>query len=224
MNNFKRFIPLLIAVIFATASSIGIYKFLQTRESVSIATPAAAAQTASVVIAKHDLLVGHKLTAEDLRIQAWPKEIVTDKYFISKGELIGRTLRANVIGEEPFTESKLLSEGENISDLIPEGKTAVTVPVRSSKTLQRVLGKSTLVDIIAMFDDDSSMNTKVIAHSAYVLSVDNGGASGSERGGSEMEVILLVSSADASRIVYAMNHGTIEMVVSGKHTPVLEVY
>lgn len=223
MNLLKRHIPFLVACIFAVFSTVGVYQYLKgrERENIVLAKPDA---TIAVVVAKHGLGMGMKLTADDITAQQWPKDIVTGDYFQNPKQVIGRTLRSSVIVDEPLTAGKLLEEGENISSLIPQDMRAITVSIRKSLTLARVLERGSVVDVIAILGkDDATMNSKVIAQAVRVLAVDDGSAFsvGKDSKGTDssfMEVMLLVTPRDADWIVYARNQGIIDLVVRNGRT------
>lgn len=217
MDILKRYVPFIVACLFAAVSTVGVYQYLKGREHENVVL-AKTDTTMSVVVAKHGLSMGMKLGAHDLTTQQWPKDIVTEDYFQNAKEVIGKTLRTNVIADEPLTTGKLLGEGENISTLIPPDMRAITVAIRKSSTLARVLERGSLVDVIAILEKDgATMNTKVIAQAVRVLSVDDGSTFRMDNSkGSEsnfMEVMLLVSPRDADWIVYARNQGIIDLVI-----------
>lgn len=222
MEILKRHVTLVVALVFAMFSTLTTYHFLKGREREGI-VHAKTEQTIPVVVAKHDLAMGIKLSAEDLTVQNWPREIVTEQYFQHQKQLVGRTLRAPVVEEEPITSSKLLNEGENLSTLIPPDMRAVTVSIPRSTTLARVLERGSVVDVLAIFpSENSKMNSKVIAQAVRVLAVDNRQLSINEDKDAKdsksveprtMEVMLLVTPRDADWIVSARSQGTLDLVI-----------
>ena len=226
MAILKRHLSLVIAIGFATLSSLTIYHFLESRESVSIAKPVGlqSVEMIPVVIAKSNMPVGHKITDEDLNIQKWPKEAVTNIHFQSKSQTVGKILRFTVIAGEPLISSKILIDGENIAALIPENKSAVTIQIPRTTGLSSMLEEGSLVDVVATYDNDpSTSNPKVITRAAYVMAINQTGREKNKDSQSPIEVTLLVDSRYAPMIIHAMNQGEIELVLSGKHSPVLEV-
>ena len=139
MITLKKHLPLFFAVVFAALSSVSISYYLENREKDVLAKPEA---TVPVVVAARDLPMGMKISGEDLTVQQWPKEIVNGQYFQNPRQIIGRTLRSGLIVSEPVQSTKLLSEGENLSTLIPPNMRAVAVAIRRSNTLARVLEPS----------------------------------------------------------------------------------
>lgn len=221
MIMIKKHLPLFFALVFAGLSSVSISYYLEKRENILHAKPEA---TLPVVVAGHDLPMGMKILEQDVTVQQWPKDIVTDQYFQSPRQIVGRTLRSGLVASEPVTAAKLLGSGENLSMLIPPNMRAVAVSVRRSNTLARVLEPGSTVDVVAILGDQERMNTKVIARGVRVLAVDN--SSGPENALDKtpkteprfMEVMLLVPPRDADWIVYARNQGDVDLVLRNENT------
>lgn len=221
MNPIKKYFPLMFALIFATLASVSVYHYLSDRDSVS---EAKMDLTVPVVTAKHDLLVGTRLSEEDLTVENWPQKIASDKFFQRPKTLIGRTLKTSLGTQEPLTENKLLAEGENLSTLIPAGKRAVTVSIPRSETLAKLLERNSLVDVIAMFDNSgTSTTTRIVAQSARVLAVHNRINKADSGAARDMEVMLVVKPNEAAALVIAINKGIIQIVVRNSHKKNLTV-
>lgn len=219
MTFFKRYLSLFIAIGFATLSSISIYQYLQSREGVIHANPLGATlslETIPVIVAKHDIKIGTKITSEDVFVQKWPKQTASDHFFHEKSQVIGKVAKSPVVAEEPFMISKLLDE---ISSLFPDNTSAVTVQIPRTPTLSRMLEEGAFVDVLANYNNTAG-DTKMITRAAHVLSIESGK---DEKTATSMEVTLLVKSQFAPQILYAMQNGEIKLVMSGKHNPTLEV-
>ncbi len=212
MGNLKKYFSVVLAFGFATLSSVSIYQYLKSRESLSIAT---VETTQPVVIAKRDITPGARLTAEDMAVQNWPKQITGGQYFTNPKQLIGRTLRTSVITDEPLTSSKLMQEGENFASLIPSDMRGVTITIRRSEALTKLLERGSVVDVIALLEEGKdNITPKVIAQAVRVLAInDRGSLLNPEKGAKQMEVTLMVTPKDAQWIVMAMNKGILELVL-----------
>ena len=218
MVHVKKYLSVIVAFVFATLSSVSVYHYLSSREQVSLAK---VDPTISVVVAKHDLGPGIRLTAEDLTIQNWPKESTSGQYFRNPKELTGRTLRTSVLAEEPLTDSKLIEEGENFSSLIPPDMRGVTISVRKSEAMAKLLERGSVVDVIALLENgENNPTTKVIAQAVRVLAInDRGDLLNPEHGAKQMEVTLMVTPRDAEWIVMAMNKGIVELALRNERRP-----
>jgi pilus assembly protein CpaB len=90
-----------------------------------------------VMVATRALPVGTIITAEAIRYQPWPKELVEEAYFIEGKEggttdaLIGTVVRNAVTAGQPITQGSLVKPGDRgfLAAALGPGMRAVTVPV-----------------------------------------------------------------------------------------------
>ena len=210
--NWKKQLPVILALTFAGLASLTAYQFLNGRSNVSAAPTE---PMTPVVVLKHDVAVGMKITQEDLDVEYWPKENVTNQFFTSTRPLVGRILRVSMIAKEPVTQAKLMGEEENVSMLIPAQMRGVTITVPRSKAMSQMLERGSMVDVLVMFDDGSGPpHTKVVAQAARVLSVyDRNDPLVPDHSTKFMEVTLLVSPREAEWLLIAANKGTMQIVL-----------
>ena len=213
MMTWKRYFPLVFAVIFATLSSVSVYHFLKDRGGVSQAAPGI--ETLPVVVAKSAIALGERLTEENLKVIPWPRDAVPKESFQSIQPLIGRVAKTNLIENEPVLITKMMDDDENFSTLIPANMRAVTVSVRRSQALAEILRRGTKVDVISMYENDvGPPTTKVIAQNVSVLAVHRGSAGlDPDQDPKMMEVTLIATPREAEWLVTAMNKGVIQLAV-----------
>jgi pilus assembly protein CpaB len=96
-------------------------------------------QGPKVMVAQRSLPVGTIITADAVAYQPWPKEMVSDAYFLD-GEsniqnLLGTVVRHPVTAGEPVTRGALVKPGDRgfLAAALGPGMRAITVPV-SAKT------------------------------------------------------------------------------------------
>ena len=211
----KRYFPLAFAVVFAMLSSVSVYQFLRNKDGISHATMA---MTLPVVITKNDIGIGEKIKEHDLGVASWSEKSVPTDSFRSMRPIVGRTVKSNIVANEPIVESKLLPEGENFSSLIPEGMRAITVPVKHSEGLAQILERGTLVDVVSLvtFANTGITTARVIVQKARVLSVYKGTIETDRRGeekSSGMEVTLIATPQEAQWVIAAINQGGVDLIV-----------
>ena len=92
-----------------------------------------------VLVAQRALPAGTIITADVMKFQEWPDELVQDAYFID-GEadlnaLMGTVVRYPITAGEPVTQGSLVSPGDSgfLAAALTPGMRAITVPV-SAKT------------------------------------------------------------------------------------------
>lgn len=213
MESLKRYFPIAFAVLFATLSSISVYYFLKDRGNTSHAAPNGDA--VSVVVAKEPIPIGKKITEQDLKVVPWPQDALPEQSFRSVRPLVGRIAKSQIIENELLLSTKLMSEGENFSSLIPPNMRGVTVPLRYSQALAEILERGTMVDVISTSGKKGGTpTTTIIAQNIRVLAVHRSIVAGSsDHEPKNMEVTLIVSPRQAEWLVTAMNEGVIQLAV-----------
>lgn len=92
-----------------------------------------------VLVAQRTLPAGTIITADAVRYQPWPEELVQDAYFLSgetdMAKLLGTVARYPITAGEPVTRGALVAPGDRgfLAAALAPGMRAVTVPV-SAKT------------------------------------------------------------------------------------------
>mgnify|MGYP001166501101 CR=1 FL=1 len=134
----KRKLILLVGALFIAAIAAFMARSLF-MGSAAPETQAAAQPTGpKVLVATRGLPVGTIITADSLRYQPWPAEMVTDAYFIEGAEgavditkLQGTVVRHAITAGEPLTHGALVSPGDRgfLAAALGPGMRAVTVPV-----------------------------------------------------------------------------------------------
>ncbi|HSG34092.1 MAG TPA: Flp pilus assembly protein CpaB [Sphingomonadaceae bacterium] len=97
------------------------------------------AEGPKVLVAQRSLPVGTIITADAVAYQAWPKEMVSNAYYVTgqsnKQQLLGTVVRHPITAGEPVTRGALVKPGDSgfLAAALGPGMRAVTVPV-SAKT------------------------------------------------------------------------------------------
>lgn len=91
-----------------------------------------------VIVATRALPVGTILTADSIRYQPWPKELIEEAYFMQKdGEadqsanLVGTVVRNPITAGQPITKGSLVAPGDRgfLAAALGPGMRAISVPV-----------------------------------------------------------------------------------------------
>lgn len=135
----KKVILLVAALLIA-----GITAFMARSMFSGSAAPAAVAivkqveKGPQVLVATRALPVGTIITADSIRFQPWPKELIESAYFIQDGpdaktaeNLIGTVVRNAVTAGQPITQGSLVMPGDRgfLAAALSPGMRAITVPV-----------------------------------------------------------------------------------------------
>lgn len=178
----------LLIVLVAAVSAIGMAVVLQralggkAEKPVAEAPPAAPAKPMTqVLVAKHDLAVGARLTEADIGWQAWPSDAVNAAFItngaapskaegpvaqakaVVTGQMIGgdpakaldgAIVRDPILAGEPISARKIVRGGDGgyLSVVLTPGKRAVAVPVSADTTAGGFILPGDRVDVISTRD------------------------------------------------------------------------
>ena len=152
-----------VAMILAFSAAFGIWKYLnQTQEVVkNIHT------TRPVVFSNREIAAGEKLASEDLIIKQLPIVTTPQDYPDSIEALAGRSVKSTILQDEVVTEIKLVAKGaiNGLSDLIPEGKRAISIKTNEIVGVGGFVKPGDSVDILSVFKSNSSEEGESKAYS-----------------------------------------------------------
>jgi len=174
-----------------------------------------------VVVAKTDIQLGEKITAEHLTLLPMPNGSVPEGAFRKASEVIGRVAITRIGLREPITLSKLAPEGTEggLSAVIPQGYRAMTVKVDDVVGVSGFIMPGSFVDVVAIIlppgDQTKGPISKIVLQSIKVL------ASGpkidtpeNQRTPAEVRsVTLQVTPEQAEKLVLAANEGKLQLVM-----------
>jgi pilus assembly protein CpaB len=198
------------AVIFGLIAAVSVSRFLSGADS----------GLTRIVVAKTEIPLGEKITADHLASVQLPAEAIPEGAFASPDMAIGRVTSARIAAREPLTASRLAPVGAmaGLSGLIPSGYRAVTVRVDDEAGIAGFLYPGTIVDVLAVIapggGNDQSVS-KIVLQNIKVL------ASGSEldqrENGREPEsvktVTLLVTPEQAEALTLSSTEGRLRLAL-----------
>jgi len=176
-----------------------------------------------VVVAKTDIPVGQKITAENLTLLPMPNGSVPEGAFRKTDVVVGRVAIIPIGVREPITSTKLAPEGTEggLSAVIPSGYRAMTVKVDDVVGVSGFIMPGSFVDVVAIIvppgagADQKGPISKIVLQSIKVL------ASGpkidtpeNQRTPAEVRsVTLQVTPEQAEKLVLAANEGKLQLVM-----------
>ena len=126
MNRRSRHLVVLaVAVVTAAIASFAVYR------AILQAPSQAAERHQMVVVAARPIAIGTELTANDVRVLAWPGGSPIAGAIGDPKAVINRGLLTAVLENEPITVNKVAAanEGAGLSPVIPRGMRAIAVRV-----------------------------------------------------------------------------------------------
>ena len=213
MNRDTRtLIVVLVAVLTGGAAAYAVREYVRT-----MPVQQAPVVTTHVVVAARALPVGTRLTAADLKLVPWPQEAPLPGAFNQVDTVLNRGLMSALELNEPVTASKLaaLEAGAGLSPTIPEGMRAISVQVNEVVGVAGFVTPGTRVDVLATFKQGAEGVTRVVVSNVSVLTAgtkleqDQNGAAAIP----SSVVTLLLTPADAEKVVLASNEGQIMLAL-----------
>jgi pilus assembly protein CpaB len=175
----------------------------------------------NVVVAKTEISLGEKITADQLTVVPIPNASVPDGAFRNLNQVVGRVAIMPIGVRETITNLKLAPAGMGggLSAVIPEGYRAMTVKVDDVVGVSGFIMPGSYVDVIAVIVSASQQNgepiSKIVLQNIKVL------ASGPKIDSPENQrepttvkaVTLQVTPEQAEKLVLAANEGKLQLVM-----------
>lgn len=181
-------------------------------------------QLGNVVVAKQEIPLGGKITAEHLTLAPIPNGSAPEGAFRKMDQLVGRVAITPIGVREVITSLKLAPDGTGagLSAVIPEGFRAMTVKVDDVVGVSGFVMPGSFVDVVAVINPVRQQNSegqgpiskivlqniKVLASGPKIDSPDN-----QREPTSVKAVTLQVTPEQAEKLVLAANEGTLQLVM-----------
>ena len=177
----------------------------------------AAPATVQVAVAARALPVGAKLTADDVKLVAWPAASPIAGAIASVEGAVNRGLLSAVVVNEPLTDAKLaaVGAGAGLPPRIAAGMRAISVKVDDVVGVAGFAVPGAHVDVVVSVTQREQSVARVVVSNVEVLATGTRtGQARSDLGtATDSVVTLLVSPADAERISLAATVGRITLTL-----------
>jgi pilus assembly protein CpaB len=224
----KKLILLVGALIIAIGTALAARSMLSGGSAPKAqAAPVEVAQGPKILVAQRALPVGTIITADSVSFQLWPKEMVTDAYFIDgeadMSKLLGTVVRNPISAGEPITRGSLVSPGDRgfLAAALGPGMRAVTVPVSAKTGVAGFVFPGDRVDLVLTQtvkgnDDGAALKTsETILSNLRVLATDQSTESETVDGKTVVRafrtVTLEVTPKIAEKVAVAQTIGTLSL-------------
>jgi pilus assembly protein CpaB len=218
MKRNRTLIVMMVSVVTAAAASFGVYRAIQ-----SMPVRKVEINTVSVVVAKTALPVGTRLTADHLKVAAWPARTPVPGAFADPKELVDRGVIATISENEPVTQGKVATPGvgAGLPPVIPSGLRAMSVKVNEVIGVAGFVLPGTRVDVLATMREDGSGNNqnpmaRTVVSNVEVLTAGTRYDQEEAKDGKPQRstvVTLAVLPLDAERIALASAEGKISLAL-----------
>jgi pilus assembly protein CpaB len=190
-------------------------------------TPVAQFDTSDVLVASGDIGLGHAISPQELRWQAWPSEAINDNFIRRTNrpdaieQVAGSITRQPFLSGEPIREAKLIKgKGSGfMSAILPQGMRAVSTKIEAETGAGGFILPNDRVDVIVTRRDREGEKaggegavSDTILHNVRVLAIDQ---QVEEKNGQKVVVgktaTLEVSPRQAEVLTRAREAGTISL-------------
>jgi pilus assembly protein CpaB len=218
MNRRTRtMLVIAIALVTATVASLGVYRAIQR-------IPVREVEVASVhaVVASTNLPVGTMVTADHVKLVAWPARNQVPGAFSSMEQVVNRGVIQPIAEHEPLTESKLAptGAGAGLPPTIPAGMRAISVKVNEVIGVAGFVVPGSRVDVLVTVEETSGNRnslSRVVVSNVQVLTAgtrfDQEKARADGKPIPTTVVTLLATPEDAERLTLASSEGKIMLTL-----------
>lgn len=214
MNRRSRtMLVILLSLAVAGVASYGVYNAISRIpvRNVEIAT-------AEAVVAVKPLPMGKSLTADDVKVVAWPARTPLPDGFSRVEDVVDRGLVAAVVENEPIVESKLAPReaGAGLPPTIQPGMRAMSVKVNEVVGVAGFVVPGTRVDVMVTIRQNTDSMSRIVVSNVQVLTSGTRYDQENTRNGKPIPstvVTLMVSPQDGERIALAQSEGQIMLAL-----------
>jgi pilus assembly protein CpaB len=213
MNRDTRtLIVVLVAVLTGGAAAYAVREYVRAMPAQQVPV-----QTTNVVVATRSLAVGTRIAPADVKLVPWPQNASLPGSFNNMETVVNRGLTSAVDVNEPITAGKLapIEAGAGLSPTIPEGMRAISVQVNEVVGVAGFVTPGTRVDVMATFRRNNDGLTRVVVSNVQVLTAGTKLEQDQNRASNipSSVVTLLLSPADAEKVVLAANEGQLMLAL-----------
>jgi pilus assembly protein CpaB len=219
MKQHRTLIVMTVAVATAGLAAFGVYQAIQKMplRQVEMAT-------VPVVVAARALPMGTRLTADDVKLVAWPARTPLADSFPNVQAVVDRGVIAPIGPNEPLTTARIAGPeaGAGLPPIIPAGMRAISVRVNEVVGVAGFVLPGTRVDVLVAVNDDGDDSNKkepmarTVVNNVQVLTAGTRYDQNEAKNGKAQRstvVTLAVLPADGERIALASAEGTLSLVL-----------
>jgi pilus assembly protein CpaB len=210
----KSMVLLALALSCGLVASIGISQVLDRKDQ----TPVGATQ--EIVVVLKDIKFGDTMTAQNVKLESWPKEKIPPGAITKLDDVLNRRPRITLYAGEPILEAKLIGADAGAAPEVPKGYRPVPVRVDEVSSSSGLILPGDTVDVLVFLTKNPGIGiyettVRTILKKIKVFAVDQQ----FRREGSQEElnkartVQLIVTPADAELLTLAAETGKIKLVL-----------
>lgn len=201
----------------AVLAAIVVFSALKNREA---QVQVALAQTQDIVVAAHDVQLGEKITASDLRLARWSRQSVPQGSFRDLSMVINSYPRTEVIEGQPLVQRNLI-QSDRIPGVLPmiiaPGMRAMSIAVDEVSDISGFVKPHTRVDVLVAVSGTGVENnkpfSKIVLQNIEVIAVAQQIDKGKDEAEVAKVVTLLVTPHQAEKLSLASREGVLRLAM-----------
>ncbi len=156
----NRLLAPVIAVIVSGGVGVFLFSIVNSNDTKAVVPPPPPiiqeAPTVQILVANQNILIGKKISADDLSWRAWPESLLNSEYITQNEKtdqlnmLIGAIAKMAIVSGEPIIADKIVQPGDRgaMATLLRKGMRAVSIPVSAASGAGGFILPGDFVDII----------------------------------------------------------------------------
>jgi pilus assembly protein CpaB len=210
----NKTLVLLLAGICGTVAAVGIGQWMQAN------TGSPKMETAEILVITKAINAEDKITADQLRLERWPKDKVPKGASADLKKFEGRYAKMPLFPGEAIVDVKLMDSVED--DVVPDGYTVLNLPVRNGAAVN-LLEPGKKVTVTGFFErGDQFLETFSVdvLRGIRIYSIDGikKFTEDNPRPKSPRNIQLLIRKADQTAFEFAKRTGDVELVLGSTGT------
>jgi len=132
-----------------------------------------------VLVAKAQIGIGQKLTADEMEWQTWPEAALRPEYITVSASpdamktFSGSVVRSEFIAGEPIRQQKLAAaNGGYLSSILAEGMRGVSVPIAPDSASGGFVAPNDHVDVVLTRQSDLGQQSQTILQNVRIIAID----------------------------------------------------
>src|SRR5437870_6414627 len=174
----------------------------------------------TVAAAAHDLAIGRRIQADDLKLVTLDRKDLPRGVFVKASDVVDRAVAVPIFAGEIVLNGKLAAKGsgEGLTALIEPGMRAVSVQVNEISGVSGFIQPGTRVDVLftRVFSNGDAATTTILQNVkviAYGRRLDPGARVNPNETTRPTVATLLVSQEQAEKLVLAEQRGKIQLAL-----------
>jgi pilus assembly protein CpaB len=209
----KVIVPLIVAGVLGLGAATTVYSLIS-KKGAPITIVAAETK---MVVAKHAIVPGQTITADDLTTVSVSGKKEPDGTFAAPADVAGRVALIPIGENQPVLASLLAdpNAGSGLQALLPDGTRAITLQVDEVSGVGGLLVPGCRVDVLTSLHESGadSLMTRTLVQDVKVIAVGQSLAAPSADGGIARSVTMVVTPQQAETIELASNVGRPRLIL-----------